>query len=81
MVSANVFKYTTMKKIYYYAIISAIAIIIAIHVYAYTVDKQFGSPEQQMFDLMVAFVFMGIGMLYYLLIPIQKNNENNNYNS
>ena len=66
-----------MKKIYYYAIMSAIAIVTAIHVYAYTVDKQFGSPEQQMLDLTVASVFAFIGLLYYFLILIQKSNGTN----
>ncbi len=68
-----------MKKIYYYAIMSAIAIVIAIHVYAYTVDKQFGSYEQQQLDLAVIGVFAFIGLLYYFLIPIQKNNETDNH--
>lgn len=67
-----------MKKVYYYSIMSAIALICGIYIYAYTVDKQYGSYEQQMLDLTIVAVFAGIGLLYYFIIPIQKNNDNGN---
>jgi uncharacterized membrane protein YdjX (TVP38/TMEM64 family) len=70
---------TIMKKVWYYLIMTAIALIIAIFGYAYSVDREYGSYEQQQLDLAVIGVFAFIGLLYYFLIPIQKNNETDNH--